>query len=114
MKEKMVSPPRGESTSAPRGAPIPGWPCPGARAPGYRLPPLRGLEMSIRRGEASRIGSRGPAMTEAEWLTSTDPAPMRKFMKGKVSDRKVRLLAIACCRSVWDLLVEDRSRTAIL
>jgi hypothetical protein len=34
---------------------------------------------------------------EAEWLTSTDPTPMLKFLRGKVSDRKLRLFVAGCC-----------------
>ncbi|HEV3437873.1 MAG TPA: hypothetical protein VG122_10965 [Gemmata sp.] len=32
-------------------------------------------------------------MTEAEWLTATNPKPMLKFLAGKVSGRKLLLLA---------------------
>jgi hypothetical protein len=37
-------------------------------------------------------------MTEEEWLGSTDPGPMVKFMEFKASDRKFRLVACGCCR----------------
>jgi len=45
-------------------------------------------------------------MTEQEWAECTDPQPMLAFLKGKVSDRKLRLFAIACCRRMWYLLPE--------
>jgi hypothetical protein len=51
-------------------------------------------------------------MTEAEWLDCTDPTPMLEFLRGKVSDRKLRLFACACCYKVW-LLLDHRCRKAI-
>jgi hypothetical protein len=43
-------------------------------------------------------------MTEAEWLACEDPTPMLEFLKGKASDRKVRLLACVSCRMTWHLI----------
>lgn len=34
-------------------------------------------------------------MTEAEWLACADPTPMLEFLRGKVSDRKLRFIALA-------------------
>jgi hypothetical protein len=42
--------------------------------------------------------------TDADWLACTDPTPMVNFLRGKASDRKLRLFLCACCRSVWHLL----------
>ncbi len=59
-------------------------------------------------------------MTEHDWNTSTDPARMLHWMNGpgspdatQPSDRKLRLFACACVRSVWHLLTDERSRRAV-
>jgi hypothetical protein len=52
-------------------------------------------------------------VTEAEWLECTDPQPMLEFVRGQVSDRKLRLFACACCRRYWRLPEDEHSRTAV-
>jgi hypothetical protein len=52
-------------------------------------------------------------MTEHEWQAADDPRPMLTFLKGRTSVRKLRLLACACCRRVWPLLTDERSRHAV-
>ena len=53
------------------------------------------------------------AVTEAEWIAGTDPTPLLVFLRGKASERKLRLFAVACCRRVWRQMTDGRSRRAI-
>jgi hypothetical protein len=52
-------------------------------------------------------------VTEQEWLACTDPVPMLEFLRGKSSDRKLRLFACACSRRVCHLFENERSQIAI-
>lgn len=53
-------------------------------------------------------------MTEREWLVSGDPAPMLGYLRQQqTSERKLRLLACACCRRIWNMLPDPASRLAV-
>ncbi len=54
-------------------------------------------------------------MTEPEWAACTDPFRLFAFLldSGRLSDRKVRLFAVACCRRVMDLMPDSRCRAAV-
>jgi hypothetical protein len=54
-------------------------------------------------------------VTEEEWLASNDPYPMlhpcRKVIR--YCPRKGHLFAVACCRRIWHLFTDPRSRAAV-
>ena len=62
-------------------------------------------------------------MTEAEWLDCTDLFDLLGQVRGEqshrnvpctTSERKLRLFACACCRRIWNLLGDQRSKDAVL
>ncbi len=52
-------------------------------------------------------------MTESEWLDAWELQPMLEALRGKASERKLRLFAVAVCRRIWRLLEDDRLRKAV-
>lgn len=52
-------------------------------------------------------------MTQVEWTNCTDPTKMLNFLVGKVTEEELRLFACACCRRIWHLLTDPRSRRAV-
>jgi hypothetical protein len=52
-------------------------------------------------------------MTEAQWLTATDPFELLDSVEAYTTERKTRLFADACCRRLARFLATERSRNAI-
>jgi hypothetical protein len=52
-------------------------------------------------------------VTDAEWLASTDSGAMLQTVRGRASERKLRLFACALGRLVWDRLPEGLLREAV-
>jgi hypothetical protein len=52
-------------------------------------------------------------VTSAEWNRCTDASLMLAFLQGKVSDRKLRLFGVACCRQEWSLFFDQRSKHGV-
>src|SRR5262245_27288507 len=57
--------------------------------------------------------SKGRPMTEAEWLACEDTTNMLTFLKRRGTQRKLRLFSLACCRRIWHLITDDRSRHGV-
>jgi hypothetical protein len=47
---------------------------------------------------------------EREWLYATSGVPLLEFVRGAASDRKLRLFACACGRTLWDELTKAGRR----
>ena len=52
-------------------------------------------------------------MTEADWLACTDPDALLECLRCRVSERKLRLFVVACCRRIGHLVTEPRCKQAI-
>jgi hypothetical protein len=52
-------------------------------------------------------------MSEQEWLTWNDPTPMLECLRGRASDRKLRLFAVACCRRIWVFITDPGSQAVV-
>jgi hypothetical protein len=52
-------------------------------------------------------------VTEVQWLACDDPQRMLKSLRGRASDRKLRLFALACCARVSHLLQGEEGRRAL-
>jgi hypothetical protein len=52
-------------------------------------------------------------MTESEWLMGNIPYFLYQHIRLKADQRKLRLFACACCRRIWQLLPDRRSRLAV-
>jgi hypothetical protein len=51
---------------------------------------------------------------EARWRAETAaPDIMLKFVRETISDRKLRLFAVACCRRIWHLISSEQGRNAV-
>jgi hypothetical protein len=53
-------------------------------------------------------------MMEEEWRACVDPDIMKEFLRGGLSHRKLRLFTVEGVRPFWDLLIDSRSRDAVM
>src|SRR3954453_864334 len=61
-----------------------------------------------------RFEYRERSMDEIDWFTSADPRAMLAVMRGRLSDRKLRLFAVGCCRRIAGLTVGDSDALAVV
>jgi hypothetical protein len=52
-------------------------------------------------------------VTEAEWLNTENQLDQLKYVRGKASERKLRLFACAVVRCAWKWLIRKRNRQAV-
>jgi hypothetical protein len=52
-------------------------------------------------------------MDEAEWLQSDKPLAMLRSLGDRVNPRHLRLVAVACCRRIWQMTTDESSRYAV-
>jgi hypothetical protein len=67
------------------------------------------VDALLGRESAVRFG----LMTEADWHTCGDPKPLLHILRDKGNNRKCRLFAVACCRRIECLIVDEPSRRAV-
>ena len=53
-------------------------------------------------------------MSEKRWVDGLEPDAMLDFLGDRIAARKLRLLACAASRFVWEKLVDDRSKNAVV
>jgi hypothetical protein len=52
-------------------------------------------------------------MTEVEWLEGVDSYTMLHWVNGRLSERRLRLFACACCRTLQDPITPERMQEVI-
>lgn len=56
---------------------------------------------------------RGNQVPEPEWRSGNDIYKMLEYVRGKVSDRKLRLFAVACCHRPYYCIEDERHQRAV-
>src|SRR5215203_3234611 len=62
--------------------------------------------------EPAAIGPGGSAMSLQDWMNCDDSEPLVAKLEGKVSERKLRLFGVTCCRRIERAVLPDRLEDA--
>jgi hypothetical protein len=52
-------------------------------------------------------------LTKADWLSCDWPFDMLRHLDGKIDDAAFMRFSVACCRRVWPLITDSRSRAVV-
>jgi hypothetical protein len=63
--------------------------------------------------EGPRLKEHVQIMTEKDWLTCSDPKPMLALLSRSPDEGELRLFHAKCCRRIWHLITDERSRLAV-
>jgi hypothetical protein len=64
-------------------------------------------------GEQESVEEAMRKIRSAEWLQENNPRSLLDRSLFRITERKLRLFSVACCRLVWDVLVDQRSQNAL-
>ncbi len=53
------------------------------------------------------------SLTEAEWAACSSPYEMLSYLDGKVEEAEFVRFNVACCRRIWPLITNPRSRAVV-
>jgi hypothetical protein len=95
---------------------IHGWPLPSPEEARQGLQRLTGQDFGYDAGRWSEWlkKNRAGLYKGAAWAAATDPGGMLQLLRGKASQRKLRLFACGCARSVGHLAGDQRSHDAVV
>jgi hypothetical protein len=70
-------------------------------------------ERLLDRAYRGQLPGKADVLTEADWLSATDAATLLVWLGKRLSPRKRRLVAVACCRRIWNRVLPLASRNAV-
>jgi hypothetical protein len=52
-------------------------------------------------------------LSESEWLACESPFEMLRHLDGQIADEEFMRFSVACCRHIWPLITDPRSRAVV-